>query len=381
MSVVQSKLSSVAWDFADASTRVGPHSIHPYPAKFIPQIPRALIDLFHPADGSAVLDPFCGSGTTLVEAMRAGIPSIGVDVNPIAALVSKVKTTPLTTAIGPLAKQIVQRAKHRIDARKVEIPPIPRVDHWFKQPVQLALAATVSEIDRLEDRAAADALRVALSSVIVRVSNQDSDTRYAAVEKNVGQDDVWAGFERAAGGISDALRDTFSGPFAEPVSPRVVQKDLMKVEPADIGTEIGLVVTSPPYPNAYEYWLYHKYRMYWLGLAEPTEVREVEIGARPHYFKKNHQTEVDFERQMGSVFRLLSRVMRPGGYACFVVGRSVIHGRVIDNEALLERAASPHGFRKHGGIQRTIAANRKSFNLSHGTINREGVLVFALGES
>jgi DNA modification methylase len=381
MSVVQSKLSSVAWDFTDAKTRTGPHSIHPYPAKFIPQIPRALIELFHPADGSAVLDPFCGSGTTLVEAMQTGIPSVGIDVNPIAALVSKVKTTPLTSAIGPLATRLIQSAKRRAETGKVEIPDIPRVDHWFKQPVQTALAALVYEINRLENADDADALRVALSSIIVRVSNQDSDTRYAAVEKNVSDSDVWSGFQKAANGVADALAETFSELFATSASVRVLQKDLMKVEPADIGRDIGLVVTSPPYPNAYEYWLYHKYRMYWLGLTEPTEIREVEIGARPHYFKKNHQTEVDFERQMGVVFRLLSRVMRPGGYACFVVGRSIIHTREIDNEALLERAATPHGFRKHGGIQRTIAANRKSFNLSHGTINREGVLVFALGQS
>ena len=60
-----SQLGSVAWDFSEARTNTGPHRIHPYPARFIPQIPGALIDLFHPGDGSPVLDPFCGSGTTL----------------------------------------------------------------------------------------------------------------------------------------------------------------------------------------------------------------------------------------------------------------------------------------------------------------------------
>jgi site-specific DNA-methyltransferase (cytosine-N4-specific) len=121
--------------------------------------------------------------------------------------------------------------------------------------------------------------------------------------------------------------------------------------------------------------------MYWLGLEDPVSVREAEIGARPHYFKRNHQTEDDFERQMGTCFRLLARVMNPGAYACFVVGRSIIHGREIDNEALLERAAAPHGFRKVGSVRRTIAAKRKSFNLYHATINREGILVFAPGQS
>ena len=64
-----------------------------------------------------------------------------------------------------------------------------------------------------------------------------------------------------------------------------------------------------------------------------------EIGARPHYFKTNHQNEHDFEKQMRTTFELLFQVMKPRAKACFLVGRSIIHGRVIDNVALLERAA------------------------------------------
>jgi len=376
--LVVEKLNSVAWDFADARTGDGPHSIHPYPAKFIPQIPRTLIELFHPGDRSAVLDPFCGSGTTLVEAMQAGIDSIGIDVNPIATLVSKVKTTPISTPLGPVAREITAAARRDVAAGRVTIPPIPRVDHWFLRPVQEALATTVAEINQVKDADVADALRVALSSIIVRVSNQDSDTRYAAIEKKVTREDVWAGFERAAASVSSALDGLGDDLFRRRPSVRIITKDLMTVEPEEVGSDVGLVATSPPYPNAYEYWLYHKYRMYWLGM-DPIAAREVEIGARPHYFKKNHQTEADFERQMGRCFWLLSRVMRPGALACFVVGRSIIHGRTIDNEALLERAATPHGFKKTGSVQRNIAINRKSFNLAHGTINREGILVFALG--
>src|SRR6185437_6981584 len=103
-------------------------------------------------------------------------------------------------------------------------------------------------------------------------------------------------------------------------------RDLAPIPDASLDS----AVFSPPYPNAYEYWLYHKYRMYWLD-HDPIAVREAEIGARPHYFKKNHQTEHDFERQMGDCFGLLARVMEPGSHACFVVGDSIIHGRLIDN--------------------------------------------------
>jgi site-specific DNA-methyltransferase (cytosine-N4-specific) len=116
--------------------------------------------------------------------------------------------------------------------------------------------------------------------------------------------------------------------------------------------------------------------MYWLGF-DPVPVREAEMGARPHYFKKNHQTELDYERQMTQVFTLLAKVMRPGALACFIVGRSVIHGRVIDNEQLLQRAAAPLGFRSLVSIERDIPTTRKAFNPAHGTINAEKLLIFA----
>jgi site-specific DNA-methyltransferase (cytosine-N4-specific) len=376
---VAAKLESVSWDFANARTNGGSHSIHPYPAKFIPQLPRTLIQLFHPGDNSPVLDPFCGSGTTLVEAYAAGLPSVGIDLNPLATLLAKVKTTPLRAPLGQLARDITLHAKRRVAAGRYEVPAIPRLDHWFQKHVQQVLADLIAEISGVADSDARDTLNIALSSIIVRVSNQDSDTRYAAVEKTIIQEHIYDSFERATTSIKDALADLGEGLFHTRPSVRILTKDLLTVQPEEIGKDVGLVITSPPYPNAYEYWLYHKYRMYWLGM-DPIAVREREIGARPHYFKKHHQTEADFERQMGECFRLLSQVMRPGALACFVVGRSIIHTRKIDNQALLERAAQPHGFRKAASVERNIAINRKSFNLAHGTINREGIVVFALGE-
>jgi site-specific DNA-methyltransferase (cytosine-N4-specific) len=374
---VAAKLATVEWDFADARTGEGAHAIHPYPAKFIPQIPRTLLRLFHPSDESAVLDPFCGSGTTLVEAQASGLESIGIDLHPLATLISKVKTTPVRSPLRRAARRLVDAARKHLQRGPLSVPPIPRVDHWFQPQVQQALAALVYEVNRLDDPDVADALKVALSSIIVRVSNQDSDTRYAAVPKEVSQDDVWQSFERAAVVVGNAVEQWGADLYARP-GVRILTKDILAVEPRDIGNAIGLVVTSPPYPNAYEYWLYHKYRMYWLGM-DPVAVRQCEIGARPHYFKARHQTEHDFERQMGRCFWLLARVLRQGCHACFVVGRSVIHGREIDNEALLERAAAQHGFRKAASVGRTIAAHRKSFNLAHGTINRERIVVFTRG--
>jgi DNA modification methylase len=158
---------------------------------------------------------------------------------------------------------------------------------------------------------------------------------------------------------------------------KVINKDVLKVRSEDIGCPVSLVVTSPPYPNAYEYWLYHKYRMYWLGM-DPLGVREKEIGARPHYFKKNPHTPADFERQMGEVFALLAGVLISGGHACFQVGNSLIRGELIDNAAALRRAAEAHGFRLVASMTRDIPIFKKAFNPRNSRIRREDVLVLRL---
>lgn len=377
MSRTAKDLVSVDWDFVSSGARKDVHSIHPYPAKFIPQIPRQLIELFHPGDSSQILDPFCGSGTTLVEAVEMGLDCWGIDLNPLACLIAKVKTTPLPPGVGDAAQRVIRSAREKLANQVVEVPPIPRLDHWFKHDVQKSLAAIVEQIDREQRHSVREILQVALSSIIVRVSNQESNTRYAAIEKESVAYDVLGQFERAVATVSRGISLPSDNLFRRLGQATILNRDILAVEPGNLPLDIGLVVTSPPYPNAYEYWLYHKYRMYWLGM-DPISVREREIGARPHYFKTNHQDERDFELQMGVCFELLAQVMRPGAKACFLIGRSIIHGRVIDNVALLQRASEPHGFVTHGIVERAIPSTRKTFNPAHSKIDREHVVVFTL---
>ena len=372
--MVNERLTSVDWDFADSSAQNLVHSIHPYPAKFIPQIPRELIRLFHPGDASPVADIFAGSGTALVESVAAGLPAIGVDLSPLAVLIAKVKTTPLQTKLDPIARDIAGRAK----TATAVIPKIPRLDHWFKPEIQQALANLIEEVDRITDTATRDALKVAVSRITVRVSNQESDTRYAAVVKAVTANDVLDLFISSAEFINRALTEEYGGISSKIPSCRLVNRNILEISPDELGCGIGLLVTSPPYPNAYEYWLYHKYRMYWLGM-DPIAVRTSEIGARPHYFKKNRQTEIHFEEQMGRCFWLLSRAMRPVSFACLIVGRSIIHGRHIDNTQVLKRAASSHGFQLVGQISRQIQRSRKSFNPATSKISEESIVIFYFG--
>ena len=367
-SKISTDLTQVNWDFKDAGSRRSIHSFHSYPAKFIPEIPRTLIQLLTPARDSLVFDPFCGCGTTLVEAQQAGFASVGVDLNPIACLLSRVKTTPLATDFLTIAKQCVTRAR---TTAVVEIPSIPNLNHWFNEDVSESLARLRLSIKAIERRDLREALEATFSSIVVRVSNQDSDTRYAAVAKSVSGEQVFTTFVEAAGALVNASV-TLPALFGAPVT--VLNGSIFDIRPEDFPGSVGLVITSPPYPNAYEYWLYHKYRMWWLGY-DPIEVKAKEIGARAHFFSNKREKE-DFHSQMTKVFALLSRVMDKGAYCCFVIGDSKIHGRIVDNAESLVSVATNFGFKLEFRTERVINPHRKSFNLNHARLQREHILVW-----
>lgn len=362
------KLYRYDWSFSDTAQE-GTSRLHPYPARFIESIPRTLIKELGCLKDSVIFDPFCGSGTTLLEAQRAGYDSIGVDLNPIACLLSKVKTRKLPPLFLSAYIDVHNKSKMAYESGQ-SIPSIPNLDHWFKKDVQVALASITSEITSQEDDKVKDALQLALSSIIVQVSNQDSDTRYASVEKNISADDVYGRFKNACEKIISVKTEAEFN-----ASSTIINKDILSISPSDIGNNIGLVITSPPYPNAYEYWLYHKYRMWWLGF-DPINVRTLEIGARPHYQKKNGQTEKDFSQQLRRLFGLFNNTVIKGGHICIVIGRSIIKGKEIDNAALISKLADECRYSFVANLERTIASSRKSFNPKYGKINSENILIF-----
>jgi len=104
------------------------HNFHSYPAKFVPQIPRIVIEKLS-KPGDIVLDPFCGSGTTLVEAKLTGRHSIGLDINPISILSSKCKTTPLIESQFSLVNQTIEKINDSFNSCTNEKTVIANYSH------------------------------------------------------------------------------------------------------------------------------------------------------------------------------------------------------------------------------------------------------------
>ena len=114
------------------------HLIHPYPAKLLPHIPYVFLRSILPGAEATILDPFCGSGTVLLEAALCGHHTIGADTNPLARLISKVKT-------GPVRKETLFDALRTMNGtlariRRAEPPPVVNIDLWYREEIAAELA-------------------------------------------------------------------------------------------------------------------------------------------------------------------------------------------------------------------------------------------------
>ena len=145
------------------------HNFHPYPAKFIPQIPKELILKLSDKNGW-ILDPFCGSGTTLVEAKLNQRNAIGIDINPLSCLISKVKTTKLSTSQIELIKEMCNKIHDDIGNGKVyEIPSYKNIDLWFEKDAKESLSVIKYHIDSCKDEGVKNFLSVCFSAILVRL--------------------------------------------------------------------------------------------------------------------------------------------------------------------------------------------------------------------
>ncbi len=381
------RLRSLDWDFADAKTDYLTHGLHPYPAKFIPQIPNALIQELSSV-GDVVGDIFCGSGTTLVEALLLKRHAVGIDANPLACLISMAKTTRVTdedtTALrelvvraGALGEQVSSADGQRSLFSPAElfgawVPDSDAIQFWFKPVVAEELAQIrtwISELPTDRARLVADA---AFSAIVVAVSRQDSDTRYVRRQKAIRPGDTLGRFSRSLTKATHAATELTA--LIEPRFRRHVHHanilDRPQVEPLD------LVVCSPPYPNAYSYHLYHMTRMVWLGMDQPS-FKAVEIGSHRKYSRKGPRaaTSATFAEEMLRVFGWLRNCLHRDGYACFVVGNSTIRGQRFNNADAISKVAREQGFVEEARMQRRLLDVRKAFNPSIGKVKQEHIVI------
>jgi len=363
--------SGLEWNFHNADTREHLHMLHPYPAKFIPQIPHKAIETWT-TRGDVVYDPFCGCGTTLLEASLMGRPSIGTDNNAVAILVSKAKTTLYTSsdvdALRAFAND-VDTVLPTTEPRRDLIPDNRHFLYWFNAGVLDRLSALKGLILNTPEPIQTMLLAV-FSSIIVRVSFQDSDTRYANIKRTVKPTDVNLAFKSRLLRITERLPE-IGASGRSPVTVRQADsRDVRFIETASV----ALIVTSPPYLNAYDYHKYHRQRIHWIN-GSVEFARDTEIGSHDE-FTKPGATPDQYFVDMDACFSEWSRVLPRGGRCVVVIGDAIVSKRPVRVADTFVELLSKHGIRIRKRWIRTLHSTKRAFNINNSRITHEHVLLF-----
>src|SRR4051812_896082 len=380
---VLNALAAIDWSFTEDDTAYLTHDIHPYPAKFIPQIPRNLIRHLS-MRGELVYDPFGGSGTTALEAVLSGRRAVSTDVHPLAKIIGEAKVQTLTKEedkeIGCLIDELTSLLdsgglKERVSAPALVemIPPIPKIDSWFHENAIKELAFLRREIERAGSEKVKGLAAAAFSKSVLKASYQDEETRYASKPRKVEIGYVVRVFvanlkallkkTRALGALvrfRTALFETADARFLTECSS--LRQD-----------SVDLIVTSPPYPNTTDYHLYHRFRLFWLGY-NPRDLAHKEIGSHLRHQKESTGFS-DYLSEMKQCMENLFKVLRPGRFAVLVLGDGVFGGKVYNTAGRVAEASREIGFEHVGEVARQVHSTKRSFLAAGRRLRSEMLLV------
>lgn len=411
------------------STERYSHLIHSYPAKLLCHIPYFFLqtDCFCPENG-VVLDPFCGTGTVMLEANISGRNAKGADANPLACLISKVKTTYIKKKdLQKTLVTIISRAKRFNTNECLNTPSISR---WFSKSTISQLWRLEYAIKKVRDVKQQDFFMMCLSNLVKKVSFADptisvpvklNPERFAQNPdrmesarfklKTLENVDVYGRFESICQlniNRIESLKDVYSkGITSEIISTdaRLLTKDIGSKEILR-DESVDLILTSPPYAGAQKYIRSSWLNLFWLGIKNSEDIRllnKQNIG-REDYHKadmyrivtdikaadevltslynegKNERAFIvgNYLNEMKSAIDESVRVLKTGGYMIIVIGNNTVCGRPFDTQDYLTTYITSKGLR----LQFKLIDDIKSYGLmtkrnkTASRISCEWVLVF-----
>ncbi len=376
------KLKLLDWAFTAHDTSYLTHDIHPYPAKFIPQIPGHLIAHLS-LPGELVLDPFGGSGTTALEAVRLKRRALSIDANPISAIIGRVKTAKLDkrtiTEVHAIRSYLVDWLPNLptnpgdlIEAFATFIPDIPNRSKWFSDVSCGELALIRSRIEKSESPIARDITYLVLSRVVLKASNQDSETRYTSVVKTIQRGETIRRFVQELDWVLLRILQTEASTRYGVIN--FITGDTRNLDKEQLQNEsVDLIVTSPPYANAFDYHLYHRFRLLWLGF-NPKDLANIEIGSHLRHQREKNSFE-QYLAEMGSCLDRLAWLLKPGRYAAMVIGDAIYNGQLYEGAESVAEVATQSGFQTVCILERQIHRTKRSITTAGRRADVEKILV------
>jgi DNA modification methylase len=397
---------------------LGRNPIHPFPARMAAGI--ALEALGASDVQLRVLDPMVGSGTVLAVARAKGHCAIGVDLDPLAVLLAGVWTRSVDAQqVTEKAREVLGRAKHALKSMSVG-RAYPRggddetrsfVRYWFDDYARRQLASLANSIGGVHDVTTREALWCGFSRLIITKSAG------ASLAMDLSHSRPHRKFERAPikpfNRFLNAVETVVSncpqdGDGASGPATLVKQGDARQLDIAD--ESIDLVLTSPPYLNAIDYMRCSKFTLVWMGYGVRAlrQIRAESVGSevgleealsadwvqalfrhlrlRPALCTRDQALLARYAFDMNRVMSEVSRVLRRGGRAVYVIGDSMSKGTFIRNSAIVTTVAERHGLTLVSRQSRNLPPNRRylpppqrneSERAMDGRMRREVVVAFA----
>ncbi len=380
------KYKDEAWDFRKTDTKEYTHCFHNYPAMMIPHIARNLLERYG-STGGWLLDPYCGTGTSLVEASIFGMNGIGCDINPLMRLVATAKTSPLSLQILDFHLRDLDNTIFQAGfSNKIPHTPVPDVlnlDYWFSEDVTTYLSFLRSYIYAIEDEGVRNFFWVAFSETV----RECSYTKNSEFKLNRISSQKMKNFKPDVFGIlQNKLRRNRLG-FGNYLNKRknvdmfVSGKNTANGELPEKKPLRGfdLVVTSPPYGDSQTtvaYGQFSRLSADWIGLLDSRKVDRISMGGKKKERrlcaspvaeairkiravdeKRAMQVEafyIDLEHSINCIAPLLKK----HATICYVVGNRRVKDVILPTDEFVVFAFAQHGFSHRKTIVRNIPNKR-----------------------
>lgn len=360
--VMKQKIEDSSWDYRGEFTKTYTHGFHSYPAMMIPQVARRLI-IEYSNEGDTLLDPFCGSGSVLVEAKVNKRNSWGIDLNPLAILIARVKTTPVEPKLLTRQLENILEDLNTIQLGEVQLPDFFNIHFWFKETVIFELAKLKTLISNIEPTEVREFFQVAFSEAVRLTSNSRSSEfklyRYSPDRlQNRQPHPVKLFKEKAMANI--AGMEKYYKESRNPCGARPILGDTARLTQI-LKDTVDIVVTSPPYGDSrttVAYGQFSRLSSQWLGLDECESVDKKSLGGIPtrnlqHSLSSKTLNEaiqligeaderrakdvLSFYIDLNKALIEIDKVVKRAGIMCFVVGNRSVKGiRLPTNLILVE---------------------------------------------
>ena len=384
------KYIDYTWDFKKDNTKEFTHCFHSYPAMMIPQVARRLIDKYG-KKSKYLFDPYCGTGTSLVEANLKNINAIGTDLNPLARLIAKTKTNQINLQTLDLYlkdfndKLFSYRFGLR-DSLSIVFPEFQNINYWFSKDVQLKLSIIKEYIEKISDEAVQNFFKVAFSETVRESSwTKNSEfklVRMSSIQLEKFQPDVFGIMEFKLSRNKSGLI-SYQNAKKNSANTNVYEFNTVKGVPPDILPEnsVDLVVTSPPYGDSrttVAYGQFSRLANQWMGYSEASQVDKILMGgvrngkskkfnskALNETIEKIQKEDENRSRDVISFFteyeksiKNISTTIKSGCYACYVVGNRSVKGFTIPTDEITKGLFVENGFKHIETIIRNIPNKR-----------------------